>query len=584
MCYGRRRTDDLAPASTSAVQPLEAGTGRRPRGEQVSFTYRTIAPDEFPAFAEADSLAFGHLLSDADVEIERASLEFDRAIAAFEGEALVGTTASLTMELTVPGGTRLPTGGLTWTSVVPTHRRRGILSGMMERQLALSRERAEPLVALLASEGVIYGRFGYGPATWSVGTTVSTVSSGFRDAVAADGRCRLLSADEATSILPGVFDRHRLLRHGSLSRTAGLWHVLLADPEHHRDGAGRLYHVAHENPDGLADGYASYRLTHSWSDDGIPQGTLTVTELLAVTSGAYASLWRYCLDMDLVATVTAESCAPDEPVRWLLADPRQWRTIRVMDYLWLRLLDVSACLRARRYAADGALVLEVHESRPGMSAGGSAASDTGGPRRYLLEAGREGADCAPTTRSADLVLGIAELGAVYLGGVSFASLSQAGRIQETVAGKLRDGRRHVRHRPAALVHHALLSRRALLVAFEDTSLVEQLERRMAPTEAPQLVHALKRASPLQQCRSRRSAVGGLGIHEVSMRARRRQRGVGPEVSPVENHEAGTWSPKSRLQCPWQPCWGAVQRRGRLTAPSSDLSDSWRSPSDGRYRA
>ena len=167
------------------------------------------------------------------------------------------------------------------------------------------------------------------------------------------------------------------MRHGSLGRTAGLWHVLLADPEHHREGAGPLYHVAHEDAGGEPDGYASYRFKHSWGDDGIPQGSLVVTELVAATADAYAALWRYCLDMDLAATVTATCRAPDEPLRWLLADPRQLRTTAVMDFLWLRLLDVSACLAARGYAAEGALVLEVHE--PGSTSAGAPGSAADAP-------------------------------------------------------------------------------------------------------------------------------------------------------------------------------------------------------------
>ncbi|MCJ7796174.1 MAG: GNAT family N-acetyltransferase [Thermoleophilia bacterium] len=401
----------------------------------MSIDYRTIVPEELPAFARADSLAFGKLLNDDDLAIEMAALEYDRAIASFEGDRVVGTTASLSLELTVPGGTRLRTGGLTWTGVIPTHRRRGVLSGMIERQLALSRERGEPASALLASEAGIYGRFGYGPSTWSVGFTIPVAFSAFRAPLRDSVQCRLLDAVEAAVVLPRVFDRHCSMRHGSLGRTAGLWHVLLADPEHHREGAGPLFHVAHEEAGGDLDGYASYRFKPSWGDDGIPQGTLVVTELVAATADAYAALWRYCLDMDLAATVIAKGRASDEPLRWLLADPRQLRTTAVMDFLWLRILDVSACLAARDYAAEGALVLEAHE--PNSTSADTPGSD-GGPasRRYLLDAGPDGAVCGPTARPADVVLGVAELGAVYLGGTSFTALAQGGRVHEAASGAL----------------------------------------------------------------------------------------------------------------------------------------------------
>jgi predicted acetyltransferase len=236
---------------------------------------------------------------------------------------------------------------------------------MIERQLALSRERGEPASALLASEAGIYGRFGYGPSTWSVGFTIPVAFSAFRAPLRDSVQCRLVDAVEAAVVLPRVFDRHCSMRHGSLGRTAGLWHVLLADPEHHREGAGPLFHVAHEEAGGDLDGYAT----------------------------------------------------------------------TVMDFLWLRILDVSACLAARDYAAEGALVLEAHE--PNSTSADTPGSD-GGPasRRYLLDAGPDGAVCGPTARPADVVLGVAELGAVYLGGTSFTSLAQGGRVHEAASGAL----------------------------------------------------------------------------------------------------------------------------------------------------
>jgi len=400
----------------------------------VSIEYRTIAPEEFPAFARADSLAFAEVLTDDGYKTEMAALEFDRTIAAFEKDTLVGTTASLGLELTVPGGTRLNAGGLTWTGVIPTHRRRGVLSRMVDQQLTLGRERGESAAVLLASEGSIYGRFGYGPSTWSVGVTIPVAASAFRARLRDDGRCRLVDAPGAAVILPHVFDRHCGMRHGSVGRTAGLWHVLLTDPEHNREGAGPLLHVAHEDAGGDPDGYVSYRFKPAWGDDGNPQGSLIVAELMATTADAYAALWRYCLDMDLAATVIAKGRAPDEPLRWLLADPRQLRTTVVMDFLWLRLLDVCACLAARSYASDGALVLEVHEPR--VTSSRAAGPGPPASRCYLLDAGPEGAACNPTTRPPDIVVGIAELGAVYLGGASFGALAQAGLVHEAAAGAL----------------------------------------------------------------------------------------------------------------------------------------------------
>jgi predicted acetyltransferase len=56
--------------------------------------------------------------------------------------------------------------------------------------------------------------------------------------------------------------------------------------------------------------------------------------------------------------------------------------------------------------------------------------------RFRLEGGPEGASCQPTSAEPDLVLDIADLGAVYLGGARLASLARAERVAERTPGAL----------------------------------------------------------------------------------------------------------------------------------------------------
>ena len=169
---------------------------------------------------------------------------------------------------------------------------------------------------------------------------------------------------------------------------------------------------------GQVDGAAYYRVQSRW-EDGLPAGTLLLRELIAVTPEAHAALWRYCLNVDLVQTVRATVRPVDEPLRWLLAEPRRLRTTALYDDLWVRLVDIPAALAARRYATTGRLVLDVADPFCPENAG-----------RYELEAGPDGAACRPTTAAADLALDVADLGAAYLGGVRFGTLAQAGRVAE----------------------------------------------------------------------------------------------------------------------------------------------------------
>jgi len=191
-----------------------------------------------------------------------------------------------------------------------------------------------------------------------------------------------------------------------------------------RPGTTGRFDVVYESEPGKADGYASYRVESRWAK-GLAEGSAKVGELFALTTEAAAGLYRYCLDLDLVGTVQLERRPLDEPLRWLLADPRRLRVGEVSDGLWVRLLDLPAALAARGYAVPGSVVLQVTDRlRP--------ANDG----RFLLEGGPDGADCRPTGREPDLVCDVADLGAAYLGGTRLASLARAGRVLEQVPGAL----------------------------------------------------------------------------------------------------------------------------------------------------
>jgi predicted acetyltransferase len=173
------------------------------------------------------------------------------------------------------------------------------------------------------------------------------------------------------------------------------------------------------------DGFVSYRVAGKW-EDGFPTGSLLINDLFTTTPDAYSALWHYCLNVDLVTVVRAPNRSLDEPLRWLLADPRRLRVTRQHDFLWVRLLDVPRALAARRYMAADHLVLEVADAFCPANGG-----------RYALEGGPDGAVCRATSAAADLRLGAEELGAVYLGGARFSTLARAGRVVEARPGALR---------------------------------------------------------------------------------------------------------------------------------------------------
>ncbi len=386
---------------------------------------RAIGDEEFSTYARVSHGAFGGVPGGAEIEEARRLTELDRTVAAFEAGRMVATAGALSLELTLPGLTLLPVAGVTDVGVLPTHRRRGLLRSLMAHQLEDVAARGEAAAVLLASESIIYGRFGYGAAVASAGIEVDPHRSAFAAAFTDPGGVRLVEREEVAKLLPDVHDAARRQQPGDVSRPVAWWQVVSADGEHRRRGRGPLFWVLHVDAAGQPDGFASYRLQHGQWAGGLPDHQLHVEDLVASDPTVEAALWRFLLDADLVRSVVAWSRPLDEPLAWRLEDPRQRRVTRVSDFLWLRLLDVPAALSARRYPARGRLVLDVVDTfRPQTS------------DRYVLEAGEDGAWCATTTDAADLVMGITDLGACYLGGVRFTTLARAGRVNERSAGAL----------------------------------------------------------------------------------------------------------------------------------------------------
>src|SRR5215210_8786388 len=210
--------------------------------------------------------AFAEPLEDADFECERASVRRDRTVAAFDDGRAVGFSASYEFELSIPGGS-VPTAGVTWVGVVPTHRRSGILRRFMERLLADARQNSEPLAALFASEAPIYGRFGFGLCSHNLSLDAESDRVVWRDDPGASGTVRLVDEAEANALFPPIYDRVRATRNGMLSRDEHWWRGhRLRDYEHRRRGASRRYNALLEL-DGESAAYAVYRVKGEWADN-----------------------------------------------------------------------------------------------------------------------------------------------------------------------------------------------------------------------------------------------------------------------------------------------------------------------------
>ncbi|MEX0786279.1 MAG: GNAT family N-acetyltransferase, partial [Dehalococcoidia bacterium] len=283
----------------------------------MAIEIRPITPEEFDAFDQAIFVGFGNPTVTPEVkDTQRALCEFDRTLAAFDGDEIVGTTGIFSFDMTVPGAT-MPVAGVSWVSVKPTHRRQGALTQIMQRQLNDVRDRGEAIAALWASESIIYGRFGYGLAAQGIELKIAREHTSFAHQPEVCGRTRLVSRDDALQAWPAVYDRVLPSRPGMYSRSEAWWsHHALGEHDDRGGGFSGRFYVQYEE-DGEPQGYARYRI-QSGDNDGAPGGTLAVQELIAATDAAYAGLWRYVFGVDLVATIRARWRSVDEPLMWML--------------------------------------------------------------------------------------------------------------------------------------------------------------------------------------------------------------------------------------------------------------------------
>ena len=344
------------------------------------------------------------------------TLPHERMHAAFEDGAIVGGARAFPFELSVPGGS-LPCAGVTAVGVHPTHRRRGVLRSMMDAQLRDVHGRGEPIAALWASEETIYGRFGYGIASWAGELRVPHEWDAFAAPLGKAGRARFVTPEEARQLFPPIYDAVRSERPGMMSRSTEWWedrHLRLPEDE---SSAPRRFVVL--ELDGEPQAYAIYR-THFAFEGGSATSRLALREAFGATPQATAAIWRFVLDVDWMATVETSLVPPDHPLFLLLATPRRIG-YRLADALWVRLVDLPAALAGRTYGEGGPLVLEVRDAICDWNHG-----------RWRLEGG----SCERTDAEPDLSLDVGALGSAYLGAVSFSQLREALRVEELRRGAI----------------------------------------------------------------------------------------------------------------------------------------------------
>ncbi|GGW53948.1 GNAT family N-acetyltransferase [Streptomyces xantholiticus] len=384
---------------------------------------RLITESDYPDWLRALSTGFLRppVFTDEEVAERRASMDLDRVRGAFDEGRCVATYRSFPQQLSTVGGARLAASAVSNVTVSPTHRRRGLLSRMMNAEMADAKERGESVSTLIAAEYPIYGRYGYGPATTTTEWSVDVPRAGLdprRSGPDDGGRVDLVDGTDVRKLGPELHQRLAAAQHGVVDRDERWWLV--------NTGAVRMpafpwtepFYAVYRAASGSVEGLLTYEADDKWGDGKQPLNTATVRDMIALTPAAERALWHFVCSIDWITTVRSGHRAPDDLLPHLLPDPRAARVVTQADFLWLRILDVPAALEARTYPTSATLVLDVRDSSS-LAAG-----------IFRLDASPSGTTCTPSSQSPDLTLDVRDLATLYLGDEPATRLAALGHLDE----------------------------------------------------------------------------------------------------------------------------------------------------------
>lgn len=329
---------------------------------------------------------------------------------AFVDGAMVGTANATSGTLTLPGGSAVPHIAVTHVGVSPTHTRRGVLTAVMRRQVRDAHARGVAVATLRASEATIYSRFGYGVASSSATLEVDVRRATLHPGAPAGGPVRLLSFPDAWDTLVRIHERTAAPRPGGISRSSYWWG---SQARRAAVATGPLYVAVHGEP-GRETGFVRYHPvdTDTWFTSD--RRTVVVTDFFAQDADTHAGLLRFLLGLDLVDRIRFGAMPVDDPLPLMLTDRRAARVTAVSDETWLRIVDVERVLGERCFRGADALTVEVRDAVLPINCGTFEISADGARRT----------DAAPS-----LVVDVAGLGSVLLGGTSWHALVAAGRVR-----------------------------------------------------------------------------------------------------------------------------------------------------------
>lgn len=379
----------------------------------MAIDVRIPTEDEWMGVTRLDGRTFGHSYDEESAARALRLIDLSRFRIVADGCEIVGAAGSYALDIAVPGGAAVPTGGVTWVSVAATHRRQGLLTRLLDAVHADVADRGESVASLYASEGGIYERFGYGVATQIRSVTIDARRTRIRAGLRPEaGSVRYVAPDDAAAALAERWERCWRVRAAEVRRSDAHREVLAERVSRSLGPWTEAQALLH------ADGYLVYRMRQDW-DRGHPKHEVDVIEHVAATTAARVALWHTVLSMDLVGTVISRQLPLDDPLPYLLEDARLVRTNDLNDGVWALVLDVPIAFGARTYATSDRLVVETERGR------------------WSIDGSPEGGEVKVVRSRPDLTLTHASLGSLLYGGVRPSTLASGGRLTARTADLLR---------------------------------------------------------------------------------------------------------------------------------------------------
>ncbi|WP_258933283.1 GNAT family N-acetyltransferase [Nesterenkonia pannonica] len=221
----------FAPALDADGNP-DAGTGAFHRAVALGF-YEATPTDERMRLQEQVLVGDGQRITGVYVDPGSASLEHwgeAHEQLTYGSEHPVGTFIDFDKTLNAGGPQLIDAFLITGVTVDASYRRRGILKHLMTSRLAAAVEDGKAVALLTASEGSIYGRFGFGPATREHQVRINVSRAGEAFGLRGQPSGRVLTADPSKlgDVIDEVFAGHHAVTRGSVGRL----------PDHRRYGTG----------------------------------------------------------------------------------------------------------------------------------------------------------------------------------------------------------------------------------------------------------------------------------------------------------------------------------------------------------